>query len=159
MNRIITVPDGNGNMTTITIDKYITSINSWDLSMDAIEICNRFKIYELDYWSISAKTSLIVLDILRGNDVNNKRECELLHLYGITSNYSQTVRKNCGHLKWVIYANINNKNIDSELMYFIGLIAGVCLYFNELDIKTLYNTQTTSINYINLCKPFTHEDF
>ena len=154
---MITVSNCIDAYITIPKTNYITKVNSWAISMDAIKICNCFNIDSEEYWLSAMTTSIAFKNALYGtttnHKTNHKKEREMLFKFniGIAPEYNNDVRKQVAYLKWIISTNIENGTIDAELVYFIGFIAGICLYVNELDL--LSNNKTN--NYYKLTQPYT----
>lgn len=171
-NKTIEVPDGNHKMINISINEYITGINSFDISMDTLSICKKFNINNIKILCCAATTTINFLKTLRGNKMYKKynKECNLLESYkiGIQPVYTELIRKNIAYIKWVIYINIKNNNINIDLAYYIAMISGICLYFNELDLIKIsnnnnnnnYNDSHNNYEYMkNLSKTYTINEF
>ena len=134
-NNIISVSDGKHRIIHILIDEYINGINSIDMSMDSTHMCYYLNIKNLQHLLCVSKTAIKFLITLRGN-TRYKKECEILDKYniGIQPEYSEYIKKSIAQIKWLIYINIKNNNIDNNVINNIALLSGICLYFNELDL-------------------------
>jgi hypothetical protein len=100
------------------------------------------------------------MEALLGTSTNYIKEREMLFKYGIGVNpmYSNNIREKVGHFKWIISANVKQNNVDDQLAYFIGLVAGICLYFNTRDLIASKN-HNSSNSLISLYKQYTTNDF
>lgn len=158
--KTIYATSGSDEYITIPIDEYVKGVNSWTLSMDALNICNQFNIRNESYWNIAAKASIAFMEALMGTTTNYIKEREMLFEYGIGVNpiYSDNIREKMGHFKWIIVANINNNNVDDKLARFIGLVAGICLYFNTRDLMAS-KAKSFNKSFISLCQQYTVVDF
>ena len=155
----IDVTDGNCNFINITIETYVEGINSFTLSMDALEICNQLGVKSQIHWTIAVQSALKFLDVLRGVSIN-KKERDLLIYYdiGLSPIYSSNLRKSIAYIKWVLAASSKMNNINDEFATYVGLLAGVCLYFNEIDVINA-STGKNIKNYRNLREQYTSIEF
>jgi len=158
--KTIYATSGSDEYITIPIDEYVKGVNSWTLSMDALNICDQFNIRNESCWNVAAKSSIAFMEALLGTTTNYIKEREMLFEYGIGVNpiYSDNIREKMGHFKWIIAANVKQNNVDDKLARFIGLVAGICLYFNARDLMA---SKIHSFNngFISLCKQYTVSDF
>jgi hypothetical protein len=157
--KYIDVTDGNSNFIKITIDQYIEVINSFELSMDALELCNIMGVTTENHWTIAVRSTLKFLEALRGTSIS-KLEIDLLMYYdiGISPVYSSTMRKSIAYIKWMLIASVKQNNINDEFARYVGLLAGVCLYFNEMDVINASTGKITK-NYRDLCQNYTPIEF
>lgn len=153
--KTINVTNGNDKFITISMQAYINGINSFELSMDALVICNQLGVSNEKHLLIAVKSAIKYLEALRGN-TNNKVEREKLIYYkiGFTPELSNSIRKDIANIKWILYANAKHQNFDNEFASFVGLLAGVCLYVNEKDLINEQCGRKTQ-NRSNLCKSYT----
>jgi hypothetical protein len=155
----IDVTDGNCNFINIPIEQYVEGINSFTLSMDALEMCNQLGVKSQNHWTIAVQSALKFLDVLRGVSIN-KKERDLLIYYdiGLSPVYSSNLRKSIAYIKWVLSASSKLNNINDEFATYVGLLAGVCLYFNEIDVINA-STGKNIKNYRNLREQYTSIEF
>ena len=154
--KTIKVPYGNDKIIT-SMQEYIKGINSFELSINALEICNKLSISNEKHLLIAMKSSLNYLEALRGNSLK-KEECKLLRAYNIDFSIgkplyeiSESIRKQIADIKYILYAK--QRNFDNELASLAGLLAGVCLYVNEKDLINNQSGKKTK-NLSNLCKSY-----
>ena len=155
----IDVNDGNGNFINIAIEQYVEGINSFTLSMDALEICNQLGVKSQNHWTVAVQSALKFLDVLRGKAINkNERDLLIYYDIGLSPVYSSTLRKSIAYIKWMLTASAKHNNITEEFARYVGLLAGVCLYFNELDVINASTGQNIK-NYRNLCEQYKSNEF
>jgi hypothetical protein len=165
--KTINVTNGNDGFITISLQEYANGINSFELSMDALAICNQLGVSKETHWTIAVKSAIKYLETLRG-DTSSKKENDTLFYYKI--GISNNIRKNIAYIKWILYANAKHRNFDDEFAGLIGLLAGVCLYVNEQDLinkhtgnqnskqNSKQNAKQTE-NLVNLCKAYCVDEF
>ena len=167
LEKTMKVTNGNDGFITISLQKYVSGINSFELSMDALAICNQLGVNKENHWenhwTISVKSTIRYLEALRGN-TGNKKERDTLFYYKI--GLSDDIRKNIAYIKWILYANAKHRNFDDEIAGLIGLLAGVCLFVNE---QYLINKHTGKQNskqnaqqaedLVNFCKAYNIDEF
>jgi hypothetical protein len=157
--KTIDVANGSGGSIAIPLTDYIAGINSFNLSQDPLNICNQFGINNQNFWAIASKSSIAFLNALRGTVSGNYiAERNILYTYniGIEPTCSPHIRQKVAYLKWVIHTNSNN--IDNDLAYYIGFVAGICMYFNEKDAEgNIYKTFNKNLE--NICKSYNAADF
>ena len=148
-NKTISVSDGKHRIINISIDDYINGINNFEISMDALKICNQLKINILPQVMCVAKLTIKFLIALRGH-TQYKNECSLLDLYniGIQPKYTEHIKKHIAHIKWLVYINVKNNIIDNNVLSNVALLSGLCLYFNELDLIHTSNINKNNNNHI-----------
>jgi hypothetical protein len=149
------VTNGNDGFITVSLQEYVNGINSFELSMDALAICNQLGVSKENHWTIAVKSAINYLEALRGNSLN-KKERDLLLYYniGFVPEFSNGLRKNIAYIKWMLFASSKLRNFDDEFASFVGLLAGVCLYFNEKDLINEQNGRRTQVCK-TLCKAYT----
>ena len=145
MSRTIDVSDGINKIIKININKYLQGINSFASSYDALKICEALGVNDVNHRSTAAVSAIKFLNALRGKSTLQS-ECELLHYYkiGISPIYSNKFIKHFAYIKWILFINAQQKNIDNQYAIYIGIISGICLYFNELDLVNQHNNNKTN---------------
>lgn len=153
--KTINVTNGNDGFVTISMQEYVSGINSFELSMDALAICNQLGVSKENHWTIAVKSAINYLEALRGNSLN-KKERDLLLYYniGFAPEFSNGLRKNIAYIKWMLFASSKLRNFDDEFASFVGLLSGICLYFNEKDLINENGGRRTQ-NFASLCKAYT----
>ena len=161
--KTMNVTNGNDGFITISLQEYVSGINDFESSMDALAICNQLGVSKETHWTIAVKSAIKYLETLRGN-TSSKKENDTLFYYKI--GISNNIRKNIAYIKWILYANAKHRNFDDEFAGLIGLLAGVCLYVNEQDLinkhtgnqNSKQNAKQTE-NLANLCKAYCVDEF
>ena len=92
-NKTISVSDGKHRIINISIDDYINGINNFEISMDALKICNQLKINILPQVMCVAKLTIKFLIALRGH-TQYKNECSLFLLILLVCIKSSSLKYN-----------------------------------------------------------------
>ena len=155
----IDVTDGNSNFITITIEQYVEGVNSFSLSLDVLDICNELGMRKENYLRAAVDSTFKFLGALRGKSLN-KTECDSLNYYeiGIAPMYSQNLRKNIAYIKWMLAASAKHNNFDDEFATYVGMLTGICIYINEMDVKNAVSSGNPK-NFTKLCQLYTPDDF
>ena len=145
----------------ISIYKFIDILNSFEISKNALDICNSINCNDIDIRQKSLDYGLTYKNIFNGNNkTSNARK--VLQIIGCDSNPKINIKtyKSICYVKWKIY-EINEKNKkknkindDDNLSEWIGVLAGLVLYFDELD-QINFNTSRYSKE---ICKPLIVKD-
>jgi hypothetical protein len=155
----IDVTDGNSNFITITIEQYVEGVNSFSLSLDVLDICNELGMRNENYLRAAVDSTFKFLGALRGKFMN-KKECDSLNYYeiGIAPMYSQNLRKQIAYIKWMLAASAKHNNFDDEFATYVGMLTGICIYINEMDVKNAVSSGNPK-NFTKLCQLYTPDDF
>ncbi len=158
--KYIDVTDGDSGFINITIETYVEGINSFELTVDALELCNRLGVRNQNHWNIAVQSAAKFLNALRGVVSMNNKEQDLLNYYkiGLVPVYSKNIRKNIAYIKWMLSASAKANNFDDEFATYVGMLAGICLYFNEIDVMNASNRNNTQ-HYRDLCQKYTSTEF
>ena len=154
-------PDKNYD---ISIYIFLDILNSIEISKNALDICNNIGCNDIEIRQKALDFGLTYKNIFNGeNKSYNARK--VLEIIGCDTNpklNGKTFNSIC-FVKWKIFeANEKNKktnqknksNDDDNISEWIGVLAGLVLYFDELD-EINYNVSRYSKD---ICKPLTAKD-
>ena len=162
--RIVTINEYNPNKTyDISIYKFVDILNTIEASKNAIDICNNLHCNNTDIKQKALDYGLTYKNIFNGdnNSFNARKVLEIIKCEIKPKINIKTFKTIC-YVKWKIYEisnkykQINNHyyNDNDNISEWIGVLAGLILYFDELD-EINYNTS----RYVkDVCKPLTVND-
>jgi len=162
--RQVTINEYNPNKQyNISIYKFIDILNSIETSKNALDICNSICCNIINIRQKALDFGLTYKNIFNGdnNSYNARKVLEIINCSVNPTINIKTYKSLC-YVKWKIY-EINEKNIKlinndeddkNNISEWIGVLAGLILYFDELD-ETNFNTTKYSKD---ICKPLTVKD-
>lgn len=168
-NRQITIYEYNPDKKyDISIYIFLDILNSIEISKNALDICNNIGCDDIEIRQKALDFGLTYKNIFNGdNKSHNARK--VLDIISCDSNPVLNIKtfKSICFIKWKIfeanektkrnknrYKNKNKVNDDDNISEWIGVLAGLVLYFDEVD-ETNYNTTKYSKD---ICKPLTAKD-
>jgi len=153
------VTDGNSNFINITIERYIEGINSFTLSLDVLDLCNQLGVKNRNHLTIASQSAIKFLEALRGRSIiKNERDLLIYYDIGFLPRDSSNLRKPVAYIKWMLIASSRLNNINDEFATYVGMLSGICLYFNEIDVTNASTGKITK-NYSNLRQHYTSNEF
>jgi hypothetical protein len=165
-NPTIMVSDGRGGLVNIDKRSFIDAANSIKLSSDALAICNDMSIVSKDiidisFRKIATQSSINVFSIIIGRKPEItpfQKACLTQYGINVGSQWLTTeIMKKIVYAKYNLYAASVNKNFTNELAEFTGFLAGVCMYYNFLDVQNFQERSITTQFCNQLCAPHTIE--
>lgn len=152
--------DGNqiyiGKTNTISINEFIDILNSIPSSKNAMDICNAIgltdiycKIYALQY-------SITYKELFKGKNINDN-STKLLKSIGFDDKIiiNNKIYENIMYIKTKLYEFKQKQQCDNLSAEWIGILAGIILYFDEIDEQN--HNKTSFLR--DICKPFTIYSF
>jgi hypothetical protein len=153
----------------ISIYIFLDIINSIEISKNALDICNNLGCDDIEIRQKALDFGLTYKNIFNGDNksYNAKKVLEIIKCDSNPNINFKTYYSMC-HVKWKIY-EINEKNKkknknrqnreniqtdDDNISEWIGVLAGLVLYFDELDEINYNATQYAK----DICKPLTIKD-
>ena len=135
--------------------EYLKKINSIPSSKDASVICNSLDCTDTTIISYASVYSIIYKDIFNGIDTSliarqllNNIKCDVKPQNNIKT-YKSII-----HIKEIL-ANYKNNAIKFDIKFaeYVGTLAGLIYYFDELDENNtkIYNMNTNNVR--DICKP------
>ncbi len=157
MIKTINVINYNYKFININLDEYIKCVNSFDIHMDQLAICKKFKITDINKLMLCSRTTINFLKALRGKTVYKKeRNLLMCSNIGIQPTYTENIRKHIANIKWIIYINIkhthNINQLNDDIIYYISMLSSLMLYFNELDLISTSENNNNRINSVHNTK-------
>lgn len=148
----------------ISIYKFIDILNSIEMSKNALDICNKLGCNNLEIRQKSLDFGLTYKNIFSGdnNSYNAKKVLSIINC-DVKPKINVKTYKSICYIKWKIYEinlkNLKNKlydniNIYDNISEWIGVLAGLLLYFDELDNINYNNTRYS----FDICKSLTVND-
>ena len=149
----------------ISIYIFLDILNSIEISKNALDICNTLGCNDIEIRQKSLDFGLTYKNIFNGENksYNARKVLEIINCDTNPKINIKTFNSIC-FIKWKIYEineknkrrYKNNKNIKDEdnMSEWIGVLAGLVLYFDELD-EINHNTSRYSKD---ICKPITVKD-
>ena len=149
--RIITINEHNPEKQyDFSIYKYSDLLNSITTSKNALDICNSIECNNIDVQQKSLEYGLTYKNVFNGDNTSISAKdalkiinCDVKPIVNIKT------YKSISYIKWKIIENYKAKKINNDIAEWIGLLAGLVLYFDELDELNL-NTTTYSKD---ICMP------
>lgn len=158
--RIITIKEYEPDKThDITIYKFVDLVNYIISSKNVLDICNNLNCHNFDMREKATEFCLIYKNIFHGKNMSaSSRDFLQIINCDVKPIINTKTYKSVSYIKWKIYESNKKKNISKEkendLAEWIGALAGILLYFDELDEINFNNTTY----YRDICKPFTIYD-
>ena len=151
--RIITINEYNPvKKYDISIYKFADLLNSFVTSKNALDICNSLGCDNIDIQQKSLDYGLTYKNVFNGdnNSVSARKVLDIIKC-DIKPKINVKTFKSISYIKWKIIEF--NKKIpkSDEISEWIGLLAGLVLYFDELD-ELNYNTTSYAKD---ICIPLT----
>ena len=150
----------------ISIYVFIDILNTIETSKNALDICNSISCNDIEIRQKALDYGLTYKNIFNGENTsfNARKVLEIINSIAKPKININTF-KTLSYIKWKIFEineknkikkiNKNIKNIDEDnMLEWIGVLAGLVLYFDELD-ETNYNTTRYSRD---ICNPLTIRD-
>jgi len=142
----------------ISIYIFIDILNSIDMSKNALDICNSINCNNIEIRQKSLDFGLTYKNIFNGENssYNARKVLEIIKCDTKPKINIKTFKSVC-YVKWKIYEinekykKRNNNKDEDNISEWIGLLAGLVLYFDELD-EMNYNTTKYSKD---ICNPLT----
>jgi hypothetical protein len=151
--RIITINEYNPDKKhDISVYKFSDLLNSFATSKNALDICNSIGCNSIEIQQKSLDYGLTYKNVFNG-DNNSSSAKKVLDIIKCDIKPKLIVKtyKSISYIKWkIIEFNKKNPKPD-EIAEWIGLLAGLVLYFDELD-ELNYNTTTYAKD---ICIPLT----
>ena len=152
------VADGN-SFITIGISQYIEGVNSMPLSMDALAMANYLGVSNINLLKIAVKEAITFLEALRGTNIDQKARSMLIYYnIGLAPSFNASLRESVAYIKWILTASAKHKNFTDDFASLVGLLAGVCLYFNEIDLLNKQAGKYTK-HFENLVRNYSVNEF
>ena len=160
--RQVTLYDYNPNRKyDISIYVFIDILNSFEISKNALDICNSINCNDINIRQKAMEYALTYKNVFNSdnNSLNARKVLTMIKCDVKPKINTKTLKSVC-HIKWKIY-EINEKNKkrndnkdEDNISEWIGLLAGLVLYFDELD-EINYNTTRYCKD---ICNPLTVTD-
>ena len=159
--RIITINEYNPDRKhDISIYKFADLLNSIATSENALDICKSMNCNDIDIHQKALEYGLTYKNIFNGDNksLNAKRVLDIIKC-DVKPKINVKTYKSISYIKWKIIelykkSKITHKDKDNksdELPEWIGVLAGLILYFKEID-ELNFNTTTY---FKDICKPLT----
>ena len=141
---------------TIGINEFISILNSIPSSKNALDICNAIGITDIYCKNFALQYSITYKEIFKGKNIN-ENSLKLLKNIDFDDKIiiNNKIYKNIMYIKTKIYEFKQTQQFDNISAEWIGILAGIMLYFDEIDEQN-YN-QTLFLR--DVCKPFTINNF
>jgi hypothetical protein len=149
-------PIFNNKNHTISINEFITTLNSIPSSKNSIEICNAIGLTDIYCKNYALQYSITYKEIFKGKNINDN-SLKLLKTIGFDDKIiiNNKLYKNIMYIKIKIDEFKQKQQFDNVTAEWIGILSGIMLYFDEIDEQN-YN-QTLFLR--DVCKPFTINNF
>ena len=145
----------NNHNKTFRICEFVTMLNNIKTSKNIIDICNSIDLTNPVLKSHASQYGLTYKSIFNGSDVSSNG----INLLSIIKCNRQPVIninifKTIAYIKtYILYSKLNNK-YNNQTSEWVGVLAGLILYFDELDMKNRKKTNNVS----KICKELTSND-
>ena len=161
--RQVTINEYNPNYKyDISIYIFLDILNSFETSKNALDICNSLNCNDIEIRQKALDFGLTYKNIFNGDNtsLNARKVLEIINCDAKPKINIKTIKSIC-YVKWKIF-EINEKhkkenkkyNVEDNISEWIGVLAGLVLYFDELD-EINYNTTKYSKD---ICKPLIIKD-
>ena len=155
--------DINGNIIyneincTININEFINILNSISSSKNAIEICNSLGNFNNKYYKNLAVQYSITYKKLFKDQNKNYKSLQILRSIGFDDviTVNNNIIRNIIYIKTKLYEFKQKQQIDNIVAEWIGILAGLFLYFDEIDERNYNNTKFL----LEVTKPLTIYNF
>jgi len=155
-SRNVSIYESNPDKTySISIHKFVDILNSVATSKNALDICNSIGCMDPKIRSYALQYGLTYKNIFSCND---KTDCgkHILKLIETTDKpqFNNKIFKTITIIKWKLYDFKKNNNYNQLCGEWIGVLAGLILYFDELDENAFNKTQYSK----EICRNITIDD-
>jgi len=137
----------------ITMQSYLTILNSITISKNALEICNFIGCLNTELRCLSAQYTLTYRNIFSSDSNNNNYILSITKL-SIKPIINTNLYKSIIFMKWKLHEFKKTKTYDNSTAEWIGALSGLVYYFSELD--ELNNNKTN--NALLVCRDLTMND-
>lgn len=133
----------------------LSILNSIKTSKNALDICNSIGCMNPKIRSFALQYGLTYKNVFNGND-NSQTSKPVLSIIDCKQKpiFNKKIFKSISIIKWNIYEFKKNKNFNQLCGEWIGVLAGLALYFDELDENAFNKTQY----YQDICRNLTIDD-
>ena len=153
----VTVNTGYGTQEPIEKSKFLEGLNTLKLSSNVINLCNQVDVTEnrlTDMAHDSFNNTYYYLFNSKILDYTTTWEAGILKAYDIHPcvKMSEELVNDIATMKWNIYCAYKANNITDTIVKFIGVVAGVSSYFEQLDtinVTTKYYSKIKSDHTYN----------
>jgi len=137
----------------------LDKLNSIEISKNALDICNSIGCQNREIREKALEYGITYKNVFNGDNTssNSKKILEIINC-DIKPKINNKTFKTIIYIKWKIHeinlVNLKNKSYDNNndnISEWIGLLAGLVLYFDELDNINFNTTRYSS----DICKPLT----
>lgn len=146
----------NGSIHTINISEFVDILNSIPSSKNAIDICNSLGIYDVYCKNYAVQYSITYYDIFKGKNKNNNA-LQILNTIGFDKKiiFNNNIIRNIIYIKTKLYEFKEKQQFDNVSAEWIGILAGIYLYFDNIDEQNYNHTHFLKDIY----KPLTINNF
>ena len=160
------------NASTIKVYEYNPTFKSYDISVNeytyllngititpmsknALEICNILGCTDIELRCLASQYTICYKYIFNGENINENSKTILKNIEcGIKPRINKEIYKSIILLKWKLYEYKKNKSFNKISSEWIGVLAGLIYYFDEIDE---FNNKST--NYATeICRDLTIND-
>uniref|UniRef100_A0A6C0EZM1 Uncharacterized protein n=1 Tax=viral metagenome TaxID=1070528 RepID=A0A6C0EZM1_9ZZZZ len=145
----------NNHNKTFRICEFITMLNNIKTSKNIIDICNSINLTNPVLKSYASQYGLTYKLVFNGSDISSNS----LNLLSVIKCDQQPILdvnifKTIAYIKtYILYSKINKK-YNNQTSEWVGILAGLILYFDELDMINRKKTNNVS----KICKDLTSND-
>lgn len=140
--------DINGNITfnstihTINVSEFIDILNSIPSSKNAIDICNSLGVFDVYCKNYAVQYSITYKEIFKKKN-KNKNALDILKAIGFDKNIivNNNIIRNIIYVKTKLYEFKEKQQFNNTSAEWIGILAGIYLYFDEIDEQNNNYTQ------------------
>ena len=156
-NRTVTIHEYYPtNNYTITMNEFIKTLNNIKTSKNAIDICRSIGLSNPLLRSYALQYGLTYKYVFKGINLSSV-STNILTAIKLTPNPiydSHKIKNAIAYIKWKIYEIQRINQYNNVVAEWIGMLAGLILYFDEVDEE---NNKTT-FYIVDACKDFTNYD-
>ena len=153
----VTANTGYGTQEPIEKSKFLEGLNTLKLSSDIHELCDQVGITDnnlIDIAQTSFNNAYYYVFNFELSTYATTWEANILKAYDIKPyvQMSDELINDIATMKWNIYCAYKAHNITETIVKFIGIVAGICSYFEQIDImnvNTKYYTKLKSDHTYN----------
>jgi len=151
--RIITINEYNPDIKyDISIYKFVDLLNSISTSKNALDICISLGCNDIEIQQKALDYGLTYKNIFNGENtsINAKKVLDIIKC-DVKPNICIKTYKSISYIKWKLFEINKKKSKEDNISEWIGVLAGLILYFDELD-EMNFNTTVYSKD---ICIPLT----
>jgi hypothetical protein len=142
----ITANTGYGTQEPIEKMKFLEGLNSLKLSSNLSDLCAQVNINAntmLDMVQTSCDNTYCFLFNVDQSVYTNTWEASILKAYDIGSyiTMSEMLFNDIATMKWNIYCAYKANKMTDNIVKFIGIVGGICTYFEQIDKINDYTTK------------------